>query len=95
MGEAARTETARLSLQATGADRPSIVDFVSFGSKLVVEADAGQHGTADGVRADQVRDAFLQSQGFRILRFWNSDIDANLEGVMESIMDALKQSPIE
>jgi very-short-patch-repair endonuclease len=72
-----------------------IVDFVSFGSKLVIEVDGGQHGMADGVRADQVRDAFLQSQGFRVLRFWNSEIDANLEGVMESIMDALKPSPQE
>ena len=39
------------------------------------------------------RDAFLQSQGFRILRFWNSDIDANLTGVMESILSALKDAP--
>jgi very-short-patch-repair endonuclease len=50
---------------------------------------------ADGVRSDQARDAFLQSQGFRVLRFWNSDIDANLEGVMESILGALRQSPRE
>ena len=70
-----------------------IVDFVSFGSKLVIEADGGQHGMESGVRSDLARDAFLQSQGFRVLRFWNSDIDANLEGVMERIMDALKQSP--
>ena len=72
-----------------------IVDFVSFRSQLVIEADGGQHGVADGVRSDQARDAFLQSQGFTVLRFWNSDIDANLEGVMESILGALRQSPRE
>jgi very-short-patch-repair endonuclease len=67
-----------------------IVDFVSFRFQLVIEADGGQHGMPEGARSDQVRDAFLQSQGFRVLRFWNSDIDANLAGVMESILSALK-----
>jgi very-short-patch-repair endonuclease len=44
----------------------------------------------EGALADQVRDTFLRSQGFRVLRFWNSDIDANLAGVMESILNTLK-----
>ncbi|SHG63826.1 Very-short-patch-repair endonuclease [Bradyrhizobium erythrophlei] len=70
-----------------------IVDFVSFRSQLIIEADGGQHGMPEGDRSDQVRDAFLQSQGFSVLRFWNSDIDANLAGVMESILGALNQSP--
>jgi very-short-patch-repair endonuclease len=70
-----------------------IVDFVSFRSQLIIEADGGQHSMLDGNRSDQIRDAFLQSQGFRVLRFWNSDIDANLAGVMESILGALNQSP--
>ena len=70
-----------------------IVDFVSFRSQLIIEADGGQHGMQDGARSDQVRDALLQSQGFKILRFWNSDIDANLAGVMESVLSALNQPP--
>jgi very-short-patch-repair endonuclease len=69
-----------------------IVDFISFGSKLIVEADGGQHGMAQGARSDQIRDAFFHSQGFRVLRFWNSDIDANLTGVMESILSALEET---
>jgi very-short-patch-repair endonuclease len=71
---------------------PYIVDFISFGSKLVIEADGGQHGMPEGARSDQARDAFLQSQDFRVLRFWNSDIDANLGGVMETILNMLNQS---
>jgi very-short-patch-repair endonuclease len=67
-----------------------IVDFVLFRSQLVIEADGGQHGMPEGAQSNQVRDDFLQSQGFRVLRFWNSDIDANLEGVMESILSELK-----
>ena len=69
-----------------------IVDFVSFQSQLVIEADGGQHGMPGGARLDQARDDFLRSQGFRVLRFWNSDIDENLAGVMESILSALKGS---
>jgi very-short-patch-repair endonuclease len=42
-----------------------IVDFISFRSRLVVEADGGQHGMPEGARSDQVRDAFLQSQGLK------------------------------
>ena len=71
---------------------PYIVDFVSFRSQLVIEADGGQHGMPDGAQSDQVRDAFLRSQGFTVLRFWNSDIDANLTGVMEEILSVLKQA---
>jgi very-short-patch-repair endonuclease len=70
-----------------------IVDFVSFRFQIVIEADGGQHGMPDDARSDQVRDAFLQSQGFKVLRFWNSDIDANLAGVIESILNALKHVP--
>jgi very-short-patch-repair endonuclease len=67
----------------------SIVDFISFRFRLVVEADGGQHGMPDGLRSDRIRDQFLRAQGFRILRFWNSEIDQNLDGVMESILSAL------
>jgi very-short-patch-repair endonuclease len=66
-----------------------IVDFVSFSARIVIEIDGGQHGTAEGVRSDTARDSFLQSQGYQVLRFWNSDVDRNLTGVMESILSAL------
>jgi len=67
-----------------------IVDFVSFGARIVVEVDGGQHGMHDGVLSDRERDRFLRSQAFRVLRFWNSDVDQNLNGVIESILEALK-----
>ena len=69
---------------------PYIVDFICFGSNLIVEADGGQHGLPEGVERDRIRDAFLRSEGFQILRFWNSDVDQNLEGVMETIFAVLK-----
>jgi very-short-patch-repair endonuclease len=70
-----------------------IVDFVSFGSRLIVEADGGQHGMQESAQSDSARDEFLRSRGFRVLRFWNSEIDANLDGVMESVLSALKHPP--
>jgi len=66
-----------------------IVDFASFGARIVVEIDGGQHGMVEGFQSDRERDAFLRSQGFTVLRFWNSDVDRNLNGVMESIFRAL------
>ena len=72
---------------------PYIVDFVSLRSRLVIEADGGQHGMPDGAESDNTRDAFLQKQGFRVLRFWNSGIDSNLAGVMESVLSVLSQPP--
>jgi very-short-patch-repair endonuclease len=68
---------------------PHIVDFISFRSRLVIEADGGQHGMPEGIRSDRVRDGFLHARGFSILRFWNSEIDQNLEGVLESILSTL------
>lgn len=62
-----------------------IVDFVCFGSRLIVEADGGQHAENSN---DAVRDEWLTDQGFRVLRFWNSDILGNPDGVARVIMDA-------
>jgi very-short-patch-repair endonuclease len=66
-----------------------IVDFASLRPRIVIEIDGGQHRMHDGVRSDRERDAVFRSQGFRVLRFWNSDVDQNLNGVMESILSAL------
>ena len=68
-----------------GAYRP---DFVCHAAKLVVEADGGQHGEM----RDGPRDAWLKSQGFEILRFWNNDILNNEEGVLTTILSALEAS---
>ena len=59
-----------------------IVDFVSFDKKLVIELDGGQHA---GSMRDAERDAWLRSQGFRVLRLWNNDVFENAEGILEVI----------
>jgi very-short-patch-repair endonuclease len=65
---------------------PYIVDFCCQKRKLIIEVDGGQHA---GSRKDQKRDAFLKSQGYQILRFWNNDIVENIEGVMAVIYQTL------
>ncbi len=67
---------------------PYVVDFVHFGDRLIVEADGGQHNGSD---RDPVRDAWLEQQGFRVMRFWNNDILRNPEGVLATILAALAQ----
>jgi very-short-patch-repair endonuclease len=63
-------------------------DFACHEAKLIVEADGGHHGG----EADARRDAWFNSQGFGILRFWNNDIFNNEEGVLTVIMAALAAS---
>lgn len=66
-----------------------IVDFACFRNRILIEVDGGQHGLVRESKRDARRDAFFASQGYRILRFWNSGIDRNLEGVMERILSEL------
>jgi len=60
-----------------------VVDFVSCEVKVVIELDGGQH--AHEQAKDQERDQWLESQGFKVLRFWNNDIMSNMTGVLEII----------
>lgn len=66
-----------------------IVDFACHSAKLVIEVDGGQHGDARGLAHDEARTHFLESEGYRVLRFWNSDVDRNVTGVVEAIAAAL------
>jgi len=71
-----------------------IVDFACTKQRLVIEIDGGQHNLEEHHVRDVRRDAKLTSEGFRVLRFWNSDVDRNLGGVLESIDAVLtKGSP--
>lgn len=66
---------------------PYIVDFVSFGSRLVVEADGGQRTRqAD---SDAKRTAWLEGQGFRVLRFWDHEVLQAPDEVKRVIWEAL------
>src|SRR4029077_2328312 len=64
-----------------------IVDFVCRDKNMIIEVDGGQH--AENAR-DATRDAHLAAEGYRVLRFWNNDVLTNREGVLLTILDALK-----
>jgi len=68
-----------------------IVDFVCFEHSLIIEIDGGQHG--DEVPKDQARSDWLQSQGFRVMRFWNNEVIERKDDVLESIIRALREYP--
>jgi very-short-patch-repair endonuclease len=57
-----------------------VVDFICFEAALVVEVDGGQH--AARVDHDVARTAWLEREGYRVVRFWNNDVLQNIEGVL-------------
>ena len=63
-----------------------VVDFACMRHRRVVEIDRGQHSFARHVSADCIRDATLHDLGFRVLRFWNAEVDADLDSVVETIL---------
>ncbi|WP_268921298.1 endonuclease domain-containing protein [Siccirubricoccus phaeus] len=65
---------------------PYVADFACVSARLVVEIDGWTH--ADPV-ADVEREAALHAQGWHVLRFWNNEVMANPEGVVQAIQAAL------
>ncbi|AMN41628.1 endonuclease domain-containing protein [Rhodoplanes sp. Z2-YC6860] len=65
---------------------PYIVDFACISRKLILEIDGGQHAES---KADEVRDQWLRTQGFHVLRFWNNDVLKQTDSVLEVIMEIL------
>ena len=70
---------------------PFICDFVSRGANLIIEVDGGQHEA--NAEADRRRAAYLKSEGYRVIRFWNNDVLENTDGVVEVIERVLRDRP--
>jgi very-short-patch-repair endonuclease len=68
-----------------------IADFVSHGPKLIIEVDGAQHGEQRA--RDTARTRFLESQGYRVLRFWNSEVLRNIDAVLEVIQKSISETP--
>ncbi|GGF80766.1 hypothetical protein GCM10007301_46050 [Azorhizobium oxalatiphilum] len=60
---------------------PYIGDFVCHAARLIVEVDGGQHSEG----RDVARDAWFIGRGYRVVRYWNSDVLGNLDGVLEDL----------
>ncbi|MFS2011383.1 endonuclease domain-containing protein [Azospirillum sp. CT11-132] len=69
---------------------PYIADFACIEAKLVVEVDGGQH---NGSSYDAARDRRMKNTGWRVMRFWNTDVLSNPEGVARMIWEVLSPLP--
>ena len=67
---------------------PYFADFACLEAKLIVELDGGQH--AGALAYDEARTRFMETEGFRVLRFWNNDVLTQLDLVKEQILLALQ-----
>jgi BirA family biotin operon repressor/biotin-[acetyl-CoA-carboxylase] ligase len=66
-----------------------IPDFCSPKTKLIIELDGSQH--LEQEEYDEVRTKYLESLGYRVIRFWNNDVMNNVEGVILAIMNELEK----
>ena len=67
-----------------------IVDFYCHAASLIVEVDGGIHETQKDEDAE--RDAHLISRGFRILRVTNDEVSNDMQGILQEILENLKQT---
>ncbi|MEG3789911.1 endonuclease domain-containing protein [Lysobacter sp. CCNWLW3] len=70
---------------------PYIADFACIERGLIVETDGGQHADSG---ADRVRTRFLAFRGYRVLRFWNNDVLARTDAVLEQIHAAVARDAV-
>ena len=75
-------------------EKRCIVDFYCSKAKLIIELDGGQHTFEEAILYDQERTAFLNSCGYKVIRFWNDDAIKNIEGVLTVIGEELAIIPL-
>jgi very-short-patch-repair endonuclease len=72
---------------------PYVADFACLKERLIIEVDGSQHGEDANTRRDEARTHWLNSEGYRVIRFWNNDVMSNTKAVMEAIHEATAVSP--
>jgi very-short-patch-repair endonuclease len=71
---------------------PYVVDFFCPAARLIIELDGGHHNEDETSKRDRERQSWLEHEGYRVVRFWNSDITGNLTAVLERIYEELHGS---
>lgn len=66
-----------------------VVDFACLAARLVIEVDGAWHGEAANAKRDAARTAWLASQGYQVLRFWNTEVIHDVNGAMAVIHAAV------
>ena len=62
-----------------------IVDFICKEAKIIIEVDGGQHNEKEIIEADNEKTAFLESKGYKVIRFWNNEVYENIEGIIKRL----------
>lgn len=70
---------------------PFIADFACREADLIIELDGGQH--TDDTAYDERRTRLLAEHGYRVIRFWNTDVLTNIDGTLELILDTIQKAP--
>ncbi|THV23228.1 endonuclease domain-containing protein [Peteryoungia ipomoeae] len=70
---------------------PYFADFACHQIGLVIELDGSQHGTKEGLSRDERRTAFLEQQGYKIIRFWNQEVLLELDAVLDTIYAVVRE----
>jgi very-short-patch-repair endonuclease len=68
-----------------------IADFYCSQVKLVIEIDGDSHAEPDQAEYDLVRTEWLEAQGYRVIRFANTDVHNNLDGVLQHLQETCKK----
>ena len=64
---------------------PFVVDFFCPAKRLIIELDGGHHNEDEEAERDRARQDWLENEGYRVIRFWNSEITSDLTAVLERI----------
>jgi len=67
-----------------------IPDFSSPKAKLIIELDGSQRLESDASQYDEARTKYLESQGYKVIRFWNNDVIRDIESVIRAILFAME-----
>ena len=70
---------------------PYIVDFFCEETRLAIELDGGGHADPEQLSKDREREAALRQLGIRMVRFWNTEVYENLDGVLRRILEDVSQ----
>ena len=68
-----------------------VVDFCSLSKRLVIELDGGHHNEISVNTKDVERQKYIESHGYEVLRFWNNEVDNNIEGLVDRILESCKK----
>ncbi|MBV9562240.1 MAG: endonuclease domain-containing protein [Bradyrhizobium sp.] len=72
---------------------PYMADFAGLRKHLIIEVDGSQHGDDVNRSRDEAHTRWLETEGYRVVRFWNNDVMSRTEAVLEAIYEMIEVTP--